>query len=103
MPMDQPSRYGYTKSANSQNRAINEISFRLQPGPFGKDAKYGAINFMGQYEYLSANPWYVATGAPKNAHDNTILLQPALYPARLPRLPWASSVALLSRNKDWTQ
>jgi uncharacterized coiled-coil protein SlyX len=63
--------YGYTKSANSQNRAINEISFGFNQ-TIWKDAKYGAINFMGQYEYLSRNPWYVAVGAPKNAHDNTI-------------------------------
>ena len=63
--------YGYTKSPNSQNRAINEVSFGFNQ-TIWKDAKYGAINFMGQYEYLSRNPWYVASGAPKNAHDNTI-------------------------------
>jgi hypothetical protein len=65
--------YGYTKSANSQNRAINEISFGFNQ-TLWKDAKYGALNLMGQYEYLSRNPWYVATGAPKNAHDNTIYI-----------------------------
>jgi len=27
---------------------------------------------MGQYEYLMRSPWYVAAGAPKSAHDNTI-------------------------------
>ena len=63
--------YGFTKSANSQNRAINEVSFGFNQ-TIWKDAKYGAINFMGQYEYLSRNPWYVAAGSPKSAHDNTI-------------------------------
>lgn len=63
--------YGYTKSAASQNRAINEVSFGFNQ-TFWKDAKYGAINLMGQYEYLTRNPWYVAAGTPKNAHDNTI-------------------------------
>ena len=29
---------------------------------------------MGQYEYLMRDPWYVAPGAPKATHDNTIYL-----------------------------
>jgi hypothetical protein len=63
--------YGYTKSANSQNRAINEVSFGFNQ-TIWKDAKYGALNLMGQYEYLTRDPWYVAVGSPKSAHDNTI-------------------------------
>jgi uncharacterized coiled-coil protein SlyX len=65
--------YGYAKSPNTQNRAINEVSFGFNQ-TLWKDAKYGALNVMGQYEYLSRNPWYVAAGAPKNAHDNTIYI-----------------------------
>ena len=30
------------------------------------------MNLMGQYEYIFREPWYVATNAPKAAHDNTI-------------------------------
>jgi uncharacterized coiled-coil protein SlyX len=63
--------YGYTKSANSQNRTVQEGTFGFNQ-TIWKDAKYGAINFMGQYQYLTRNPWYVAANAPKNAHDNTI-------------------------------
>jgi len=63
--------YGYTGSANSQNRVINEVSFGFNQ-TLWKSPKYGAINFMGQYEYLMRDPWYVAAGAPKNTHDNTI-------------------------------
>ncbi len=63
--------YGYRGSASSQNRAINEVSFGFNQ-TIWKDSKYGALNFMGQYEYLTRNPWYVAVGSPKNAHDNTI-------------------------------
>lgn len=63
--------YGYTGAPNSQNRAINELSFGFNQ-TLWKDAKFGAINFMGQYEYLMRNPWYVALGAPKGTHDNTI-------------------------------
>jgi hypothetical protein len=63
--------YGYTKSANSQNRTVQEGTFGFNQ-TIWKDAKYGAINFMGQYQYLNRDPWYVAVGAPKSAHDNTI-------------------------------
>jgi hypothetical protein len=27
---------------------------------------------MGQYEWLDRVPWFVAVGAPKGTHDNTI-------------------------------
>ncbi len=63
--------YGYTKSANSQNRSIQEGSFGFNQ-TIWKDSKYGALNLMGQYEYLTRNPWYVATNAPKATHTNTI-------------------------------
>ena len=63
--------YGYPTSANSQNRAINEITFGFNQTIWA-NPRYGAINAMGQYEYLTRDPWYVAVGAPKNTHDNTI-------------------------------
>jgi hypothetical protein len=63
--------YGYRGSANSQNRSINEVSFGFNQ-TIWKDAKYGALNFMGQYEYLMRNPWFVAVNSPKATHDNTI-------------------------------
>jgi len=63
--------YGYTGSPNSQNRNLSEISFGFNQ-TIWKDAKFGAINVMGQYEWMFRDPWYVATGAPKGTHDNTI-------------------------------
>jgi hypothetical protein len=63
--------YGYTGSANSQNRAIEEITFGFNQTVW-RDPRYGAINVMGQYEWLERMPWFVAVGAPKNTHDNTI-------------------------------
>ena len=39
-----------------------------------KDAKYGALNFMGQYSYLTRDPWFVVTGQPANAHLNMVFL-----------------------------
>ena len=63
--------YGYAGSANSQNRAIQEITFGFNQTLWASP-RYGAINAMGQYEYLMRAPWYVASGAPKGTHDNTI-------------------------------
>jgi hypothetical protein len=63
--------YGYAGSPNSQNRVINELTFGFNQTMW-KNARYGAINVMGQYEYLQRDPWAVATGAPKATHDSTI-------------------------------
>ncbi|HYA16717.1 MAG TPA: hypothetical protein VEF06_04590, partial [Bryobacteraceae bacterium] len=65
--------YGYRGSSNSQNRAINEISFGFNQ-TIWSSPRYGAINYMMQYEWLQRAPWYVAAGAPKGTHDNTIYL-----------------------------
>jgi len=65
--------YGYAGSANSQNRSINEFTFGFNQTMW-RNPRYGAINLMGQYEYLMRNPWYVAPGAPKATHDNTIYM-----------------------------
>ena len=66
-----PVGYGYVGSANSQNKAINEVTFGFNQ-TIWRNPRYGAINVMGQYEWLERDPWYVAVGAPKNTHDNTI-------------------------------
>jgi hypothetical protein len=39
-----------------------------------KDGKFGALNFMGQYSYVSRNPWFIATGAPEDAHLSMVFL-----------------------------
>lgn len=63
--------YGYTGSSSSQNRAIQEGAIGFNH-TLWKDPRYGAVNFMGQYQYLTRSPWFVAVGAPKSAHNNTI-------------------------------
>jgi uncharacterized coiled-coil protein SlyX len=63
--------YGYRGSANSQNRAIQEFTIGFT-NTFWKDPRYGALSLIGQYEYLTRDPWYVAPGAPKATHDNTM-------------------------------
>ena len=67
-----PIGYGYTGSPNGQNRAVQEETFGFNQ-TLWKDGKYGALNFMGQYSYLSRNPWYVGTSF-KDAHLNMVFL-----------------------------
>ncbi len=59
--------YGYDGSANSNNRAIQEGTIGLIQ-TFWKSPNYGALQLITQASYLSRAPWFVATGAPKNAH-----------------------------------
>jgi hypothetical protein len=68
-----PIGYGYRTSANSQDRYIQEITFGFNQ-TLWKDAKWGALNFMGQFAYIFREPWYVAANAPKAAHDDTVFL-----------------------------
>ncbi len=65
--------YGYRGSANSQNKTIQEITMGFNQ-TLWRDARYGALNLMGQYEYALRNPWYIAPNSPKETHDNTIYL-----------------------------
>jgi hypothetical protein len=68
--------YGYTNAPNGQNRAIQEETFGFNQ-TLWRDAKYGALNFMGQYSYLSRNPWFLGTSATngfKDAHLNMVFL-----------------------------
>jgi len=67
--------YGYRGSSNAQNRAVQEFTFGLNQ-TLWKDTKYGAINFMAQYEYLMRAPWYWAANVAggKGTHDNTVYL-----------------------------
>jgi len=66
-----PFGYGYSGSSAGQNRAVQEATFGFNQ-TIWKDAKWGAVNFMGQYSYLNRNPWSVATGQPKEANINMV-------------------------------
>jgi hypothetical protein len=68
-----PVGYGYSGAANSQNKAVQEGTIGFNQ-TLWKDAKWGAVNFMGQYSYLTRNPWYLAVNTPKNTHQNQIYL-----------------------------
>jgi hypothetical protein len=65
--------YGYPKSANSQNRTIQEATFGFNQ-TFWKNPNYGALSFIFQYSYLFRNPWYVAAGSPRDTHNNLLFL-----------------------------
>ncbi|HLW55019.1 MAG TPA: hypothetical protein VKW06_19455 [Candidatus Angelobacter sp.] len=59
--------FGGPNSANSANRAIQEPTFGwIQT--FWKNPQYGALQLITQASYLTRAPWFVAAGAPKNAH-----------------------------------
>jgi hypothetical protein len=63
--------YGYPGSPSGQNRIVQEPSFGLTQ-TFWKDAKFGALQTILQYSYVSRDPWSVATGQPGNAHAHMI-------------------------------
>jgi hypothetical protein len=61
--------YGYKGSSNNQNRTVQEGTIGIVR-TLWKSANYGALSLISQYSYLTRNPWYVATGNPKNTHTN---------------------------------
>lgn len=63
--------YGYVGSGNGQNKTTQEATFGLTQTLF-RDAKYGAVQTMFQYAYFFRDPWYIAPGAPKSAHENVV-------------------------------
>jgi len=65
--------YGYRGSAGSNNRVMEEVTGGFNQTMW-KSPRYGAINLMGQYQYTWREPWYVAIGNPKAAHDSAIYI-----------------------------
>jgi hypothetical protein len=57
---------GNYTTAITQNRTVQEFTVGLNQ-TLWRDTKYGALNLMGQYSYLTRNPWSVAAGNPTNA------------------------------------
>ena len=59
--------FGGPNSANNNNRAIQEGTIGwIQT--FWKSPQYGALQLITQASYVTRSPWFVAAGAPKNAH-----------------------------------
>jgi hypothetical protein len=59
--------FGGINSPNSANRAIQEGTFDWTQ-TFWKNPQYGAVLLVTQTSYVTRAPWFVALGAPKNAH-----------------------------------
>jgi len=68
-----PIGYGYPGAPGSHNRSIQEFTAGFNYLLWG-NPRYGALTFMGQYEYLTRYPWSVTSPAPKSAHGNTVYL-----------------------------
>ncbi len=59
--------YGGPGSPNTNNRALQEITFDwLQT--FWKSDMHGSLQYYTQYSYILRAPWFVDPGAPKDAH-----------------------------------
>ena len=63
--------YGFQGSGNGQNKTTQEGTFGWTHA-WWRDGKYGAFQTMFQYAYLFRDPWFVATGAPKNTHEHAV-------------------------------
>jgi hypothetical protein len=63
--------YGYSGSPAFQNRTTQEGTIGLTQTVW-RDGKFGALQVMLQYAYFFRNPWALATGAPKSAHENVV-------------------------------
>ncbi len=59
--------FGFPGSSSSANKAVQEGTFGVIQ-TFWKNPRYGALQLITQYSYLTRAPWWVATGSPKNAH-----------------------------------
>jgi hypothetical protein len=59
--------FGGPNSPDSANRAIQEATFDWTQ-TFWRNPQYGAVLLVMQSSYVSRAPWFVAGGAPKNAH-----------------------------------
>lgn len=63
--------YGYPGSSNDANRAIQEGTFGITQ-TLWKAPRYGALEWINQYSYVTRSPWSVTSGTPGNAHTNMV-------------------------------
>lgn len=59
--------FGGPNSANSNDRSLQQPTFDWTQ-TFWRNPQYGAVQLITQTSYLTRSPWFVAAGAPKNAH-----------------------------------
>jgi hypothetical protein len=59
--------FGGPNSPNSADRSVQQGTLDWTQ-TFWKHPQYGAVQLITQASYLTRSPWFVAAGAPKNAH-----------------------------------
>jgi hypothetical protein len=59
--------FGGLNSSNFANRAIQEGTIDWTQTMWNSE-QHGKLQLVTQWSYLTRSPWFVATGAPKNAH-----------------------------------
>ncbi|HWZ45675.1 MAG TPA: hypothetical protein VNW97_19525 [Candidatus Saccharimonadales bacterium] len=67
LPIKPTIGFGGINSPNSANRAIQEVTLDWTQ-TLWKSPQHGALLFITQTSYVTRSPWFVAAGAPKNAH-----------------------------------
>ena len=65
--------FGYGGSSSSANRAVQEPTLGYIH-TLWKHENYGGLQILTQYSYLTRSPWFVAPGAPRNAHTSMVYL-----------------------------
>jgi hypothetical protein len=65
--------FGFPGSANTTNRAIQEVTFDAIPTLWSNES-YGKFQVITQYSYLVRSPWSTLTTppTPKNAHTSVV-------------------------------
>ena len=65
--------FGFSGSSSAANRAEQEPTFGYIR-TLWKHENCGGLLVLTQYSYLTRSPWFVAPGAPKNAHASMVYL-----------------------------
>jgi hypothetical protein len=63
--------FGYPGSSSSANRQFQEPIFGYYY-TYWKNPKYGALQLITEYAFLTRAPWYVAPGTPSTAHAHMV-------------------------------
>jgi hypothetical protein len=63
--------FGFPGSSSSANRQFQEPMFGYYY-TFWRNPKYGALQIVTQYAYLTRAPWYLAPGTPSTAHAHML-------------------------------
>jgi hypothetical protein len=83
-----PVGYGFPGSGPTANRSVQEITGGLTQ-TFWRDPKYGGLQFLFQYSYVTRHPWSVPAGQPGGAHTNMVFLDlKYLFPGAAPKVTY---------------